>query len=203
MVEQFRADKLAEWWASIQNRWNEAYGHPWAPLMNLAGCEEKLDMPHESLPEAGFLEWDPGSLPDDASFKATTMDVLLALRKNLAERQNEQITLAWAEKLMRYCEIYNTSLKKRAIQKWGSLQETRSGMLHLASFLLDVYFDSRDIRFLNTTLKLMDKAWIFTASDTTRNLGKSGSPYTWALFQFRLSLMCACALEALNTEMGR
>jgi methionyl-tRNA formyltransferase len=98
-----------------------------------------------------------GILP---SFKALTPEILHSLREHVYRADQPETVQNWAEKLMRYCEIFLPSLQERARKKCGNSMQSRYLVLQLAAFLLDVSVFTHDARFLNTVLKLLDLRWL-------------------------------------------
>jgi hypothetical protein len=187
-------------WRTILQAKNPAELADWrAPLAGVPDCmgwvDESGNIPFVVSPAADLSV-------ENASFKQLSHDRLSALRGLLYAGQEMEKVGVWAEKLMRYCEIYLPTLKRRALDKWGSPLSRQLGMLHLACFLLDYQFASQDLRCLNTVLKLMDLKWICHAQSVSQNLNRGGDLLVCALFQVRLYMLVDCALEQLGEEHG-
>jgi folate-dependent phosphoribosylglycinamide formyltransferase PurN len=133
------------------------------------------------------------------SFKGLTPEILLVLRECLYRADGLDIVRNWAEKLMRYCEIYLPGLEQRALKKCGGSLDARLLVLQLAAFLLDASLVFRDLRFLNTVLKLLDQRWLanpgLVLNDLTRRAaGGYAAIALAAAFQVRLFLVSEYAL---------
>ena len=195
---QYTMKELYQQWMTIIQAKDPAELADWrAPL---AGLPESMgfavksgDIPFVVSPAADLSV-------EKASFKQLSQDRLSALRGLLYAGHEIEKVSVWAEKLMRYCEIYYPTLKRRSSDKWGSPLSRRLGMLHLASFLLDYQLASNDLRYLNTVLKLMDFKWICQPRSVSQDLNRSGDRLACALFQVRLYMMADCALEKLVEE---
>jgi methionyl-tRNA formyltransferase len=203
-------DQLNAWWALIVRHEPSKVNNLLMPLSHLWGCHEPLSslagdlrIPVEVISGYHSSMPTPEINPDEASFKGVSQAVLLGLRMNLYASRDIEAVLVWAEKLMRYCEIYLPTLKKRALDKWVSAPQAQLGMMHLAAFLLDVYFSTKDLRYLNTVLKLLDLKWLCDLKTTGRRLkiadqtAAGDDLFICGLFQFRLCLLSECALSAL------
>jgi hypothetical protein len=97
-----------------------------------------------------------GAVSPTPSFRELSPEILATLRATPAVFP----VAAWAEKLLRYCEIFQPDLRRRAREKWGSAHDTAQRMGELAQFFFDYYESTRDLRFLNIVLKLADARWI-------------------------------------------
>jgi len=136
--------------------------------------------------------------PNQPGFKNLSEEILLALRQNLYITADMDTVTLWAEKLMRFCEIQFPTLKGRAVAKWGDRSAARLHMLHLAVLLLDYYLYSKDLRFLNTVLKLADSGWLISGKTLLRDLKEGKGSFVSALFQFRILLITEYALDHLQ-----
>jgi hypothetical protein len=162
-----------------------------APLFPLTGINVCLSCyGFSSPPLASFKEEDWGSIPHvEPSFKNLTDSILLSLRGGLySGRDLDRVTL-WGEKLLRFCEVRLPSLQERSLQKWGNKNAAQVGMLHLCVFLLDYGVFFRDVRFLNTVLKLSDLKWIIRRETIERQLCQGAGDRVAALLGFRILLM--------------
>ncbi|MDR1817126.1 MAG: hypothetical protein LBR07_02895 [Puniceicoccales bacterium] len=94
------------------------------------------------------------------SFRNLTPDILALLTHALAtgEKLEMSVITAWAEKLLRFCEINQSRLRRRANEKWGAAAGSQMAML--ASFFCDFFLKTNDFRFLNLLLKLADLRWL-------------------------------------------
>ena len=143
------------------------------------------------------LETDLDIRSPEPAFKNLTEEILLGLRHRIYTRTELDVVAVWAETLLRFCEVRFTSLRKRAMDKWKANTTARLNMLHLSAFLMDYCILTKDIRFLNTVLKLSDLKWVFRRGLKT-DLRKGNIP---ALFQFRVALMAEYVIRQL--EQGR
>lgn len=167
------------------------------PLVNLRGCESYFGF--QSLPLHKFtLENDFNIASEKPTFKNLTENKILTLRKYVYEEERNDSLDFWAEKLMRFCELYLPSLKKKALEKWKDKTSARLQMLLLSTFLLDYSFYSKDLRFLNTVLKLSDFDWIVSEKTVERRLKNSDVTFVCALLEFRVRLMTHCAVSKLS-----
>jgi len=137
------------------------------------------------------------------SYKNLSAGILFALRQNLYEHTEIDSVALWAEKLMRFCEVRMSSLRKRAFTKWGNKAVAKNRMLELTAFLLDTYFYSDDLRYLNTVLKLSDLKWILNTQKIQPNLTKKDERVIAALFEFRIILLTSYALDRLHPGKTR
>jgi hypothetical protein len=101
------------------------------------------------------------------SFRELTPEILAALQAALASPESSVAVSAWAEKLLRYCEVYQPTLRRRACEKWGGTRDAARRMGELAQFFFVYYENTRDLRFLNIALKLADARWV-TVSEELR-----------------------------------
>jgi len=133
------------------------------------------------------------NLPDIHSimpcFKDLNDTILFSLRHNIYTQTHLNSVEKWAEKLMRFCEIRYSDLKKRAIKKCKNKSAAQLHILHLATFLMDHSILKRDIRLLNTVLKLSDLKWLIHTKTLINKLDQKNHETSIALFQFRIILM--------------
>jgi hypothetical protein len=134
----------------------------------------------------------------DPSFKELNNEILLDLRYCLYTGESLDTAALWAEKLLRFCEVRLTSLRKRAIEKCASQREGQLLVLHLAAFLLDYGAHTDDLRYLNTVLKLADQKWILDSRTIPKLLHGSPDKVACGVFQFRVILVCEHVLERLG-----
>lgn len=120
------------------------------------------------------------------SFRELSEPVLLALRGALHAGERAGQVEAWAETLLRFCEIRFTTLARRSREKIADSDQARTHLLHLAAFLLEYGARHRDARFLNTVLKLLEAPWFARRSTLVRDLGRSGEVRLAALLHLRL-----------------
>lgn len=170
---------------------------------------------HESAPLAG-CGWLRGIVPAEAlaaeisvtvcvnpkgvepAFKNTSCGILLALRRAIQTGTDSDIVEAWAEKLLRFCEIRRLVLRERALEIWQNEPAGRLGCLEMGAFLLDHFMHVHDSRHLNLVLKLLDLPWLADSSRRRRSIGsRSEADVLAGLFRFRLESTVEHALEKL------
>jgi hypothetical protein len=147
-------------WASIQKLDIKIHDNKFGSLIHLENCISFFNL--SPLPEISFnpqFNKDVSSI--EPSFKNLSNEILLILRLSIYNETNMEVIAAWAEKIMRFCELRYGSLKNRSVKKCGNINAAQLHMLLLTSFLLDYADDSKDMRFLNIVLKLMDLKWIY------------------------------------------
>jgi hypothetical protein len=110
----------------------------------------------------------------EPSWKNLTYEILADLLKSLNNIQNPdgEIVALWAEKILRYCEVFLASLRKRAYKKWNKKGNVKKNMTEISFFLFEYYRTSRDIRFLNIVLKLLDMRWIMIPGSLKNKVDK-------------------------------
>jgi folate-dependent phosphoribosylglycinamide formyltransferase PurN len=191
-------DQLATWWRVIQEKAPELVLDGRAPLAHTAQAAAYFNLPE--LPVRSPAQALQVSLDGlQPSFKALAPEILLGLRARLYRADGLEIVRSWAEKLMRYCEIYLPRLEQRALKKCGGSLDARLLVLQLAAFLLDASLVFRDLRFLNTVLKLLDQRWLANPGLvldelTRRTAGGYAAIALAAAFQVRLFLVSEYAL---------
>jgi hypothetical protein len=193
--------KLKDWWGMIKRSPTNRLADYRAPLVGCGFVKHRYGL--EPVHGAGF---DPARvsdpLPKDPKFKNFTPDCLPILRYRLASRDDMEIVDAWAEHLLRYCEIWRHDLKSRVSRKWPSKKEARLTMLQIAAFMIDYHEETRDPRFLNLALKLADMGWILTIRRTSAGLrSKDQDEFVAALFGVRLLLMCERAVRRMENRL--
>ncbi len=167
------------------------------PLVHLCEAPSYFNLP--PLPTLRFdVEVRSDALSQKASFKNLSEDTLLALRMNIYAKTDLDRTAHWAETLMRFCEVRYSSLRKRAVRKCDNRRAAGLHLLQLSAFLLDYGLYARDIRFLNTVLKLSDLAWIVNRESLVRNLDRTEADFISALFQVRLLLITEYAVRSIG-----
>ena len=104
----------------------------------------------------------------------------------------------WAEKLIRFIEINYAIFKKRILGQWKPVHHAQLLCLHASSFLLDYTILNRDLRGLNSVLKLMDLKWIYQKKDLCSVL-ETGTHS--ALFQLRLLLVSEYIIDCMHFDV--
>jgi methionyl-tRNA formyltransferase len=189
---------LAAWWKTLQDSNSDILQDWRAPLEHTAQAAAFFDLP--ILPRQPLPANNPAQPPETSlagiqpSFKALTPEILHSLRQLLFQADQPGIVQDWAEKLMRYCEIFLPGLQDRTLKKCGSSLPARLLMLQLAAFLLDASFFYKDVRFLNTVLKLLDLRWLVNLRLIRGQLEQRGEIALAAAFQVRLFMMSEYAL---------
>ena len=193
-------EMLRDWWGVIRRSPINRLADYRAPLVGFDFFERRYGL--EPVRGIGFDPVRVGTpLPDDPKFKNLTAECLPILRYRLAIREDTQVVDAWAERLLRYCEIWRHDLKKRVNQKWPSSKEARLSILQIAAFMLDYHEETRDPRFLNVALKLADMGWIITIRRVTAGLrSKNQDEFVTALFGMRVLLMCERAVRRMEYQ---
>lgn len=186
-------------WASIQMMGSEKVATELSPLEHLAPCLNAFGLQTMDLPA---IDWqvEPDMLAKEASFKESSHAILLSLRRCLYAGKEMETVRNWAEKLMRFCEVRLPGLHKRAIEKCGNPASANLLVLHITAFLADFALASRDLRFLNTALKLTDLNWVINERSIARKLNGCPSDLDSALFQFRVLLSIEYAITELAGE---
>jgi hypothetical protein len=192
---------LSQWWGLIKNMNTPTLGMNASALCQLHGCERTLglqplpDLQFPDLPSIGLFSRKP-------AFKNLDFPGILTLRKYLHTTENTRELSHWAETLLRYLEINLSSLLKRARSQYGSAQAGRQALLELTAFMLDVYFEWLDLRFLNIALKLMDIPGILTVKSISKDLTDQDKKLPAALVQVRLLIMSEAALQGLSNTLA-
>jgi hypothetical protein len=190
---------LKEWWDSILEKESILPKQQGGPLVNLRESERYFSL--QPLAQQGFPNPVQLHFPSKApAFKNLSPNDPADLRWCVYVGEKLPDVSLWAEKLMRYCEINHSILRKRALSKCGDSRSAQLEMLQVGAFLLDFYYFSGDARFLNTVLKLCDLNWVVNERSILRNLRSGGPELTPALFQVRLLLMSEHALCLLDSE---
>lgn len=167
------------------------------PLPGLEACLACFDLP--ALPAADVTmpaSFDPGSVKP--AFKNVTDDILLSLRHHAAAQTELPAVSQWVEKLMRFCEIRHRDLKGRALKVCHTRDAAQLRLLHLAALLMDQCFHTKDLRLLNTVLKLADLKWVLDREGVKARLGSTGQEAVVGMLQFRTILTTEFAMHQLN-----
>jgi hypothetical protein len=109
------------------------------------------------------------------SFRNLTPETLSALNESVGDAAGGRIlpvsvVAKWAEKLLRYCEIFQSTLKRRFFEKWNDKGEASHRANEMTAFFLAYYKSSRDLRFLNVALKLAEIRWISVSGEIQAKL---------------------------------
>lgn len=132
------------------------------------------------------------------SFGNLSEDTLISLRLFLQANVEAEQTQRWAEKLMKFCEVQYHRLYKRALQQWQDPGISRLQLLQLSAFLLDYAIEMKDLRFLNTTLKLSDSPWFIVKYPFFTRLPSKNNDLICALFQFKIAFQLDYSIAQLH-----
>lgn len=167
------------------------------PLINIDNY-----LAYFSLPLLPQIEIKTGIVPDicskEPSFKNLTDEILLWLRHHIYTQTELGVVAVWAEKLMRFCEVIYSTLKKRSVENWNDKTVAKLHLLHLSTFFLDYAVCTKDIRFLNIALKLADLKWIINRKMIKDSLSEEDKDIVSALFQFRIFLVIEYAINQIS-----
>jgi hypothetical protein len=188
---------LSCWWKILLHMDDAVILGDKMPFAGMELCLEHFRLPLPAVPQFEMVKPTGKDLPEP-SFENLTIFILTDLRKSIYLRLNRTLTSAWAEKLLRFCEIRLSSLETRARRKWGDIQNARLNFLQVAAFLLDYGMQTRDLRYLNTVLKLCDQKWVINPRSIKGGLRKGGENAIAALFQIRILLLSGYALDMLQ-----
>lgn len=188
---------IRDYWCIIQSKDMADLSDPLLPLEHIENCLKHFNL--DAIPlRAVRQESKSDILSREPSFAEVTEEVLLWLRLHLYAEKEMAMVAVWADKLMRFCEVRYKTLRKRSLDKCKNSWEAHLLMLHLTAFLLDYALYTRDIRFLNTALKLEDQRWIFNKKTISTRLSGDQKPIISGLFQFRILLVTEYAMDRLS-----
>lgn len=91
-----------------------------------------------------------------ATFRDSDASLLAGIAAALLAAPPPAQAMAWAERLLVFVEVRRTELWTRLRDKWPRAEERLVGALALEAVLLAASAATRDLRFLNTSLKLAD-----------------------------------------------
>lgn len=190
---------LSHWWKIVLHLDDSDSMDTSLVLAGMEACLEHFHLPQPPIQqlEKKNIIWK--DLPEPG-FENLNMPVLTNLRQSLLIQKEKTTTTAWAEKLLRFCEIRLPTLKVRARRKWGDKRSARLNFLQVAAFLLDYGMQTGDLRYLNTVLKLCDQRWLVNPRTMKADLRKGGEITMTALFQIRILLQIEYALDVLKAE---
>ncbi len=189
-------DKTLKYWQKICRLKPNLIDQFGFPLTNFNPGGKYFNLSSLNLPDFEFQLSDEISKAQP-SFKEVTDDILMELTLKLQRQTDMDCVSLWAEKLMRFCEIRLPTLRKRAFTKMGSRIGAKNHLLRIASFLLDFYFSTQDLRYLNTVLKITDQKWIANSQKLGSGLTFKDQRLEIALYEFRVLLLTTYALDAL------
>ena len=102
------------------------------------------------------------------ALKSLTKPLLEELRSTLASDPGDSDVDCWAQKLLRVCEVRKSSLRERLLEQQMSTRELQQKTLALVCFFLKYFDKSRDARFVNVALKLVDQRWLLHPDKATK-----------------------------------
>jgi hypothetical protein len=187
---------IRDCWASILKLDRHEWQVPLQPLCHIRLYLEYFNLPLMPLDEKIASDSDITGI--EPGFKNLTDEILLKLRSCIYSTAEMDSVSDWAEKLMRFCELRMGSIKKRAVEKCQSQASARLHLLHLAAFLLDDGVCVKDIRFINTALKLADIKWMLDPGQINKKLTGDREEFLTGLFQFRVLLVMEYTMDRLQ-----
>lgn len=190
---------LADCWQALRQMDPSLLQHRLRPLDHLEACVEHFGLAPLPL-EKGPLEGVeiPSTSP---SFRGVNDDVLLFLRLQTYARGVTPFVEAWAEKLLRFCELRRRNLEARTLAKFQDRAVARVHILHLGVFFLDFAEASQDCRFLNTALKLADLRWLAHGGKPLEEALRTAGPGdATPLLRFRMLVTSEWLVDRLRRE---
>ena len=98
-------------------------------------------------------------LRDYTTFKSLTIDDINNLRLQLF--LNKKISNIWSDKILIYIEIWLSQFNQRLKLNYKSQKDRMLFKQYIISFLLEFFYYSKDLRFLNTAIKISNSSNIF------------------------------------------
>jgi len=190
--------QLSDWWRLIRQVPADRLSDSRGPLI---GLNDVVD--HYGFAPLSRISIDstslPAELPAEPLFKNLTSDFLPVLRYKLSDGAEVDVAVSWAERVMRYCEIWRHDLEKRMQTKTSSPADAVLFTLQIAAFMLDTYETTNDHRYLNLALKIRDMDWVATTRSISNGLRDADQDqFVAALFGVRIHLMCDRAVARLE-----
>jgi hypothetical protein len=143
--------------------------------------------PIPQLPEA--YRTAPRLFSEAPSFRDFSLEMALPLKAGLWSDVFRDQSRAWAEKLVRFCEVHCAELPRRAGEKWLTRRARHRGVMELAVLFLEANRAVNDLRYVNTALKLFEV--------------RTGWPgvidLVCILLSIRAAVQCEAALRRLET----
>lgn len=143
--------------------------------------------------ESSFLEKKP-------AFKLLNFRDIYLLRHWLQNEMHPQLTSNWAEVILRFFEINLSDIDKKLLMQYGSRLLGEVAFLELTAFLLDYFSYSKDLRYMNMVLKILDQKSLFSPWKITRNLRLNGMHFKSALL--KVYLLVKTDLFLMNLDNG-
>jgi hypothetical protein len=188
---------LNDWWAAVQSLDSSILVENASSLCSMHQVCQILDLP--PLPVLSFPEIHSSDLLSrKPAFKTlSTLDILF-LRKCLIEKEARSEIYFWGEYLLRYLEINRPILFKKASHQFGSPQAGRIALLELCALMMDIYFETNDLRYLNITLKMLDMPRIFSLGPFSQKQLNQLKKLPLILIQVRLMAFTRAAIYKIK-----
>lgn len=106
-------------------------------------------------------------LRDYTTFKSLTMDDINNLRLLLF--LNKKISNIWSDKILKYIEIWLSQFNQRLKLNYQSYKDRMLFKQYIISFLLECFYYSKDLRFLNTAIKISTSSSVFEPQQVIYN----------------------------------
>lgn len=133
--------------------------------------EEKFSSSNVSIPEAKFdFENFELTISSFSTFREIKIDDIQRLRVLNYLNENSSSFDYWTEKILRYCEVRYRVLLEREKANNRSKSEIISLFVQIRSLFLEIYLQRKDLRFLNTALKLNDLNWLNNAVNNSKKV---------------------------------
>lgn len=185
------------WWNSIQSIEKNVLEDYASSLCNLHNSEQIFDL--QPLPDLRFPVLRSSDIfSKKPAFKHLASPDILFLRKCILTQENTPELTPWAEFLLRFLEINRSSILKKARLQFGSTQSGRIALLEMTAFIMDVYFEWGDLRYLNLALKIMDMPGIFSLGSVSKDITSPKKKLPLLLIQVRLMILRQAALDRIN-----
>ena len=107
-----------------------------------------------------FINVEHKTLKGYPKFKNLTDEDIVRLRLFLQQKIEFSQLQTWAVSLVRYIEIQYPLLKKKEKLAGRDSIQSKSLFTQLISFFVEYYVETKDLIYLNTTLKILDLKWI-------------------------------------------
>ena len=98
-------------------------------------------------------------LRDYTTFKSLTIDDINNIRLLLF--LTKKISNIWSDKILKYIEIWLSQFNQRLKLNYKSQKDRMLFKQYIISFLLEFFYYSKDLRFLNTAVKISNSSNIF------------------------------------------
>lgn len=169
------------------------------PLVGLSEAATHLGLsPLPRLKFGGELDVSDG-LPIGALSELDETGLIL-LRKYLYYSKPDDRLSDWAEKLLLYCEIHRLRLRKKLVARFGDKVRSELFLLQMVALLIDFYNSYKDVRFLNSGLKVYYSHWRRAFRGLSLNSQKYPLNFVCTLFHVRFLLLSERALQQLSVS---